>query len=162
MASLYMHKRFEAPRLFPSQINELIRRCLSLGSVREGLNPLQVVIALREMGYEPHYFPRLQGEPPFSMAKLIYGYAESEIPVILALKTPHGGHAVMVVGHDFKVRDDLKDAWDSNLNWIDNFYINDDAQGPYLKLGIENVASGPGGSGYSVKENVVGAIKRFS
>ena len=159
MSCLYMHNKFATPRLLPSQINELIEKCFSLGSVREGLNPLQVVIALREIGFEPHYFPRWSKDgDPASIAKLIYGYAESEMPVILALQTPRGGHAVTVVGHDFNVRDSFDHSCDSNLNWIDNFYINDDAQGPYLKIGINNKGSGPGDSGYSVKDNVVGAI----
>jgi hypothetical protein len=153
-----MHGKFGTPRLLPSQINELIKRCLSLGSVREGLYPFQVVIALREMGFEPHYFPRAIGDDPAIAAKIVYGYVESQIPVILALTTRSGGHAVTVVGHDFKIRANPDPGWNSNIHWIDNFYINDDAQGPYLKLGLDQVLPEECHSGYCIKDNVVGVI----
>jgi len=159
MSSLYMHKQFQTSRYLPSQINDLLRRCLSLGPVREGLYPFQIAIALREMGFEPHVFPVGPHDNPYATAEIVYGYVESEIPVILGLKTARGeGHAVTVVGHDYTTRHSLGVDWDSNINWIENFYINDDAQGPYLQLGIDKISTGSYHSGYTVKENVKSII----
>lgn len=145
MTSLYMHQRFLSPHFSPSEITLAATRSLTIGPVRRGLIPEQVLAALRDMGLEPliftHYDPQVT-------ARLIYAYVESELPVILLLQVAQGGHAVVVIGHDFHRRTKPLTSWNSNIHWIDCFYVHDDAIGPYRDLFIDKVTSQ-----YSIEEH---------
>lgn len=131
MTILYMHKKFGSPCFRPSQITLAATRSLTVGPVRRGLIPEQVLAALRETGYEPlifsHYDPEIT-------SKIIYAYVESEIPVILLVKVGTEGHAVVVIGHDFHTRAKPLRIWNSNIYWIDRFYLYDDAVGMCVPL----------------------------
>jgi len=132
-AARYMHQEHGFPLFVPSRITEAATRAVTIGQVREGLADLQVLAALREMGFSPQKFTHYSTE---TTARIIYGYVESAIPVILGLKIGNEGHAVVVVGHDFHVRKTPRKAWDSNIHWIDNFIVSDHASGPYDTLPI--------------------------
>ena len=98
------------------------------------------------MGFSPQRFTHYSTE---TTARIIYGYVESAIPVILGLKIGGEGHAVVAVGHDFHVRKKPRKAWNSNIYWIDNFLVCDHAAGPYEALRIRRA----GRRGISISRN---------
>lgn len=151
MTNHYLQRRFSLPCLKPSQITLAATKWLTVGPVRRGLIPMQVLGGLREMGCEPLIFPHYD---PDVTARIIYAYVESELPVILLVKVGKGGHAVVIIGHDFNLRAQPLSTWDSNIYWIDHFYINDDAVSPYTELFLR---SGQG-SGYSIEEHAAYVI----
>lgn len=156
MISLYMHVREKFPRFLPSKITEIATKSITHGPPREGLDTSQILSVLREMGFDPSLFP-YDGDARF-MAKIIYGYIESEIPVLLVLRVNREGHAVTAIGHDYIIQKPEKN-WDSSIFWVKNFIIHDDAQGPYLKLSIfKKHKEKRDHSSYSIEKNVLGAI----
>ncbi|MBA7493626.1 hypothetical protein ES702_04185 [subsurface metagenome] len=132
-SSLFMNKKYGYPRYYPPQITEFATRYLTVGPPREGLTINQVVTALRDMGYNPVVFTNYDLRRSL---KIIYAYIESELPVILALDTPYGGHAITVIGHDYNMKADFDFSEDfaSTVDIIDHFLYHDDAEGPYRKL----------------------------
>jgi hypothetical protein len=150
MTSLYMHKRFGFPRFSPSEITAAATKSLTIGPVRRGLVPEQIIAALREMGYTPVIFTHYN---PEATARLIYAYAESELPVVLLLQIGLEGHAVVICGHDFHRRYRTKPSWDSNIHWIDRFYIHDDAVSPYADLLVRGRINKKKGALYSIVEH---------
>ncbi len=88
---------------------------------------------LKKMGFSPKLF-RYMGLSRTS--QIIYSYIESELPVILGIRNPDGsGHAVTVVGHTFNPKLNMDNSSElHHIDWIDSFYINNDAEGPYLKV----------------------------
>jgi hypothetical protein len=111
-----------------------------------GLFTVQIVHALKEMGYAPliYRYGKNYGECP--PERVLYHYLESEIPVILGFHAEkNNGHAVTVIGHSFE-----PDMWKPvvkkhfhketvqnyycSTDWIQNFIIQDDRLGPYLLL----------------------------
>lgn len=155
MTSLYMHQKFRFPRFRPSEITMAATRFRTLGPVRYGLAHEQMLAALREMGYTPLAFPHYDEE---MTARIIYAYVESELPVILLVKIRGEGHAVVVIGHDYHCRRRPKGKWNSNIYWIDHFYIQDDAVGPYMDLLIKGRVRAGRGIHYSIKENAAYVI----
>ncbi len=175
MTSQYMHKKYGYTKFSPSQITELATKDFTLGAIREGLNHYQILSVLKEMGYNHmiHFKKKvpdeleipeaealeLKNSYTLEMARLIYGYVESEIPVILGIEVNGFGHAITVIGHDFHYtgNPDHPSVIDSgsNVGWIQNFYIHDDSKGPYEKLPI---FSGHSESSYSIEENINYAI----
>jgi hypothetical protein len=151
-----MHQRYEFPHFEPSEITNMATKSVHVGSVRTGLIPQQVVEALRNMGYEPEIFKFRSLK---EMATIIYAYVESRIPVVLGLALPSkkeykDGHAVLAIGHDFNVRKKVNPDWDSNIEWIDHFFIQDDAEGPYRDLFIRKNTK----RSYSIEKQVLFAI----
>jgi hypothetical protein len=134
MMAHYMHQKHHYPRFKPSQITQMATQFSIVGPVREGLVPNQVLAAMREMGYAPLKFTHIDTQ---ETAKIIYSYIESEIPVILAIIDNNRGHAVTVIGHNFNTFKRPKRKWNSNINWIDRFYIQNDAVGPCRDLTID-------------------------
>jgi len=133
MLALYMHQKYETPRFKPSEITKMATQYIFAGPVRDGLSDVQILSALREMGFSPVKFSQYS---PDKTAEVIYSYVESEIPVILGLTfgDSEDGHAVVAVGHDFHVRPDPLPSWTSNINWIDNLFVLDDNLGPYQRF----------------------------
>lgn len=146
MTHYYMHKRFGYPRFTPPEITRLATKYMTIGPVRRGLHVNQMLAALREMGYSPVVFTNYS---PSDTTKIIYSYVESEIPVILTLKLPNGeGHAIVIIGHDYNVKNKLTNRERFNIGFIDHFYYHDDAEGPYRKLNLKR-------HGYiSIRDNV--------
>ena len=64
MTSLYMHYKFGSPRFRPSEITAAATKSITIGPIRRGLVPEQIISALREMGYAPviftHYDPLIR------------------------------------------------------------------------------------------------------
>lgn len=150
MTNSYMHKRYGSPYFRPSQITLAATRSLTVGPVRRGLIPEQVLAALREMGHEPLIFPHYDN---YVTSRIIYAYVESELPVTLLIKVGTKGHAVVIIGHDFRTRRNVdKNRAKSNLYWVDRFYIHDDAVGPYEELFIEKPGKGQQLS-YSIEDH---------
>lgn len=137
MASLYMHQKYALARFRPSEITAAATRYLTIGPIRRGLATEQVLGALREMGYTPALFVHRDVN---ATASIIYAYVESELPVILLVERKGEGHAVVVIGHDFHQRPRVDPSWKSNIHWIDNFIIHDDAAGPYANLLVKGRA----------------------
>jgi len=133
MVSLFMNRKYGYPRFYPPDITQFATRYFTVGPTREGLTINQIITALRDMGYNPVVFTNYD---PRESLKVIYAYIESEIPVILALTTPLGGHAITVIGHDYNINSnfDFYEGLASNVDLIDHFYYHDDAEGPYRKL----------------------------
>lgn len=131
MSCLYLHQKYQVPRLKPSEISRIATEALTVGPIRKGLIPEQVLAALRKTGLEPLIFTHYDTE---LTARIIYAYVESELPVILLVKLGGEGHAIVIIGHDFVAKRRVIRSWDSNIYWIDRFYIQDDASGPYGEL----------------------------
>jgi len=131
MACLHLHQKYQLPRFKPSEISRIATEALTVGPIRKGLVPEQVIAALRETGFEPLIFTHYDTD---LTARIIYAYVESELPVILLVKVRSEGHAIVIIGHDFVTRRPVIRSWDSNIYWIDRFYIHDDASGPYKEL----------------------------
>jgi hypothetical protein len=150
MASLYMHQKFNFPHFSPSQVTAAATKSLTIGPVRRGLVPEQIVTGLREMGYTPVIFTHYDDEVT---SRLIYAYIESELPVIMLLQVGTEGHAVVVVGHDFNYQTYIDPSWESNMHWIDRFYIHDDAVAPYTQMLVRGCVGRERDVSYSVREN---------
>jgi len=130
MASLYMHKKFDYPRYLPFEITKLA--ATNFKEIREGLYFHDMLEILERMGFSPKLFVYVNLD---YISQIIYSYVESELPVILGLVYPNGsGHAATVVGHTFNPKSNIAASSDlRHIDWIDNFYIHDDARGPYNK-----------------------------
>lgn len=181
MIALYMHQKYSFPRCTPPQISELATKNIDVGGIREGLNPIQMTTAFKEMGYNTCYFPLLAPEienPSTEMSpievgdrikkivkisEIIYGYIESEIPVLLGISyrnnenEPPRRHSVIVIGHDYIIRNEFYQEKSSSLYWINNFIIHDDVRGPYLKMSILESNKEPveGFSPFSLENNLL-------
>lgn len=155
MASLYMHQKFGYSRWLPSKITETATRYISIGAVKDGLTEDQMIQVLRDMDFNPIL---IESTPNVrETAKQIYSYVESEIPVLLLLNTIStagivSGHVVTAIGHTFNpdstpIFDEYKFA--HNIDWIKEFYIHDDADGP-----LRTISLFKDDSSYSVEENL--------
>ena len=150
MASLYMHQKFNLPHFSPSQITVAATKSLTIGPIRRGLVPEQILTALREMDYTPVIFIHYDDEVS---SRIIYAYAESELPVIMLLQVGKEGHAVVVGGHDFHYRRHINSSWESNIHWVDRFYIHDDAMSPYAQMLVRGRVGRKRDVSYSIKEH---------
>jgi len=137
MAALYMHQKYKFARFTPSDITKLATKYVTVGPPRTGLTVTQMVSALREMGYQP---VRFVNHSKSETIQIIYSYIESEIPVLVTLKSPttNKAHVITIIGHDYNFR--ISTPIKSNVNMIKNFYFHDDAFGPYKKINIDNGA----------------------
>ena len=106
MASYYMHQKYGCSRFYPPEITHLATRYMSVGAPRVGLNHIQIVTALRDMGYQVARFPISFSQDEYinEAMLLISSYVKSELPAILVLKTfSEYYHAICVVGYSHKV-----------------------------------------------------------
>lgn len=134
---------------------------------RSGLSIEQIAQAVRAAGYAPHVLT-LRGQEAALVGACwgsgeyarirasLYPYVESGIPVLLLLRAAWGGHAVVMVGHDWTASNGLgrqeKSAMMDASHWAHPFIINNDNAGPYLRL-----SQGPERADYSMA-NAVYAI----
>ncbi len=76
------------------------------------------------------------------LATDIYSFIESQCPVLAAVKTHNGGHALTFIGHTFDKNSwaamadpgyfgKTNDYFHENTSWIENLIVQDDNFGPY-------------------------------
>jgi hypothetical protein len=152
---LHEHPSFRIQRCRPSTINALATRHIPLGTLREGLHPMQVQQALQGMGVEALRYVIGEGSVAEGRGsyvddlRVLSSYVLSGIPVILCINVPkRGGHAVTVIGHDFDFRSGAG-ATASVLPWITGLIVHDDARGPYSRLPIQAKAKEQRFEGYA-------------
>ena len=136
-ASYYMHQKYGYPRYYPPEITYFATRNMAIGSPKQGLEPTQVVTALRDMGYQVACFDIDSSRDNYISLNslLIYSYIRSKLPVILVLETSRCiYHAICLVGYkyDFNSISLSEDIFCANN--IKYFYYQDDNEGPYRKL----------------------------
>ncbi len=154
--SFFMHAEHHTPRYFPAEITELARASFSHGQVRKGLTAAQITMTLQRMNLNP-YVEAFQGLQELRAADhdahstllarlrdIIHIFVDSGIPPILAYwQKGRGGHAVAVVGHDIAKRDlsqvqQLPTGVVYNSEFVDTFYVMDDARGPYVPFHVKD------------------------
>jgi len=151
--------------LNPAQITSTATRYVVNGRTlpnRQGLRLDQITEVIRFAGYSPHLIELRSSESikkePFAgqqeaeVYRQLYPYVESGIPVILALLAPGGGHAVLVIGHQwcgealppepqcFAKNHQGIEFVDASA-WVRPFVIHNDNSGPYLPLPSQSVAN---------------------
>ncbi len=108
----------------------------------EGLTIEQMMYALQEMGYEPVPYVPISASEAHNIS---YRYVESEIPVVIILAFPQGGHAVTAIGHtqdlsgnpkcnDFNIGGQVRLSICRTSDFSKRFVIQDDAGGPFRYL----------------------------
>lgn len=141
----------------PAQITTSATKFLVNGRTlpnRTGLTIDQIIQAVRDAGFSPHLIALRKDrntpatEPEIRhMKKSLYPYVESGIPVILALWTNNGGHAVLTIGHGWQ-ENPINLRLDGTLqpqaggkleifdasSWVEPFVIQNDNSGPYLPI----------------------------
>jgi len=153
MALRTLRKR-EGDRAYdPAQITDAATKYFVSGRIRPnrtGLTHLQMIEAIRAAGYSPHSIPLgtpgtpMEKEQILQSLRTIHAYIESEIPVVLILFPPTGGHAVVAIGHtwssvknaeisvDVPVSPDgLKLKFTHAASWVPALLIHNDNTGPY-------------------------------
>lgn len=153
MASYYIHQKYGYSRFYPPEITSLATRYMCVGPPRTGLDPIQIVTAFRDMGYQVARFPVNSSQDKYinGIKMLIYSYVKSEIPVILVLKTNTGYyHAICVVGYKYKADFAISSQDLFRPNNIEHFYYQDDASGPYRILYKDKPPQGD----FSIKNNI--------
>lgn len=147
----------------PAQITDAATRYFVTGRTRpnrQGLTEQQMTEAIRAAGYSPHLIPlgdfwyrngqnSMADASILSAIQMIHPYVESEIPVILILYAPSGGHAVVVIGHTWNSHPAAKRLTTQASNgtlfsfqhastWAPSFIIHNDNSGPYRLLEERN------------------------
>ncbi|WP_155273462.1 hypothetical protein [Xanthomonas arboricola] len=139
----------------PAQITDAATRYLISDRTRPnkgGLTIQQIAEAVRAAGYSPLSMRLSQSNPAQPqecklMREKLHPYIESDIPVLLALSAPSGGHAVAVIGHTWEAAPQGADkipvmwkgaAFDMDFchaaTWAPDFIIHNDNSGPYRVL----------------------------
>lgn len=145
----------------PAQITSSATRFVVNGRTlpnRQGLRIEQITEAVRAAGYAPHVLPLRKPEDIRNQLSLdaqteerihqqLYPYVESGIPVLLALLSPDGGHAVVVIGHGWQPLQQISPSQQAGAKtgngsvsivdasrWARPFLIHNDNTGPYLEL----------------------------
>ncbi len=154
MALRTLRRREGRAALSPAEITTAATRFLVRGRTlpnRGGLGVEQVAEAVRAAGYSPHVIPlKSEAEKGNSYAKkALYTYVESGIPVLVALiPGKNEGHAVVVLGHGWKVTANELICLDSLVrgsekepiniydasSWVEPFLMHNDNTGPYQQL----------------------------
>jgi hypothetical protein len=168
MALRTIRKR-EGDRAYdPAQITDAATRYFINGRTRPnkgGLTIQQMAEAVRAAGYSPHAMPLGPVKPgntttltPLELEAArrdLHAYIESEIPVLLALFHPSGGHAIAAIGHTWNATPGKSD-WvyltakkngatlkvKHAISWVPEFIVHNDNTGPYRKLPSQVQASG--------------------
>ena len=161
VVSHLMEKVGRARRFYPAEIGELAQKGLSHGQLRRGLTVEQIVMATRDMGFNPHIeaynLDKIDDEDAHNrvvarICDYIHVAVDSGIPAILAYQLgPDDGHAVAVVGHDVVERLQLPgshivsefNGYLRNSIFVENFYVMDDAKGPYQKFPVNKSQNNP-------------------
>ena len=139
MLARYLNKMSETIRYRPAEITELATRTITVGPPREGLTDEQILAAFRPMGLTGQAFSPKNAD---EARDFLYTCVESSLPVIAAtggLKGP--GHVVVIIGHDYKKKMKFKSPHRSMSELVENFYVHDDAEGPYLRRKVGKVTS---------------------
>ena len=144
----------------PAQITDAATKYFVNGRVRpnrQGLTLQQMVEAIRAAGYSPHAIPignswHSKGQEKMTPAQVeeamrtIHPYIESEIPVILILFPPSGGHAVVMIGHkwdanpqamrtvEVECSNGFRIAFNHAASWVPALIVHNDNAGPYKEL----------------------------
>lgn len=149
----------------PAQITDAATKYFVTGRTRpnrQGLTEQQMTEAIRAAGYSPHLIPlgdfwyrngqaSMQDAEIASAIQKIHPYVESEIPVILILYPPSGGHAVVVIGHSWDQAPTVQRTLSHDVGsingappfslsflhaatWAPSFVIHNDNSGPYRIL----------------------------
>lgn len=149
--------------LNPAQITSSATRYVVNGRTlpnRQGLRLDQITEVIRSAGYSPHLIElRSHGDIEQGSFTLdqqaqvyhqLYPYVESGIPIFLVLLPPSGGHAVVVIGHQWDaqglphVQFSLTHGHQSvqfvdASAWARPLVIHNDNTGPYLTLPTQSV-----------------------
>jgi hypothetical protein len=149
MATLAMSRHFddELRTASTTEITDLATR-YTLGTSgrpvpNPGLNLEQMLWALKELGYDPVvYYPGDHARQPAraheDAKEITYSYVESRLAPVLVVELPGGLHAVTVVGHtyDAAFTPSAHSAlpYYSAAQWCPHFLVNDDQNGPYLRM----------------------------
>jgi len=111
-----------------------------------GLNAAEIKEFFKQVGHDViilDYSMLIFGETErLHLSTDVYSFIESSCPVVAAVKTYNGGHALTFIGHTFD-----KNSWSAmadpgyfgkmnaffheNTSWIENLIIQDDNFGPY-------------------------------
>ncbi|WP_151448961.1 hypothetical protein [Lacisediminimonas profundi] len=159
MALRTLRKREGARAYDPAQITDAATRYFVNGRTlpnRQGLTHIQIIEAIRAAGYSPHMVPlgdwhtkgasAMLPEQFGDSRRVLHAYIESEIPVILILFPPSGGHAVVALGHDWDVTPNPQVCVSldvgggcvlsipHSVSWARSFLIHNDNTGPYRLL----------------------------
>lgn len=144
----------------PAQITDAATKYFVNGRVRpnrQGLTLQQMVEAIRAAGYSPHAIPigdswHSQGQGQMTPGQVeeamrtIHPYIESEIPVILILFPPSGGHAIVLIGHTWDANSQamrtvqvecpngFRIAFNHAASWVPTLIVHNDNAGPYKEL----------------------------
>jgi len=153
MALRTLRRRYGSAAFSPAELTIAATRYTAFNRVfpgREGLTVEQMLAAIRATtGHDTLVIPLQERDPntantftnPFSVVERLQPYLESGIPVILLLKHPAGGHAVVAVG--------LAAGASNNNNVPPGLVVHNDNKGPYRVLPF----SEPGG-GYALNHCV--------
>lgn len=159
MLARYMSRRFNYREYLPAEINQFAKSHSALGRhlpAEKGLTVSQMLDALQAMGlsainyvkeYMDDYSKHFDAVFPFSrqpqtkkeeekrnlnrtakLADIAYRYIESGLPVIFTTSN----HALVGIGHKYDFARKAKLA----IQRIPSFYVNNDAEGPYLEMPI--------------------------
>ncbi len=156
-----LHRRYGTPRRFPRQITEIAREQFTGIKFPTGHTPAQIAHVLREVGcaQDVQYveMKTSDGTPKDDYKQVfrkfvdtVYGYVQSNLPLILGFKIPgypevgkEQGHAVMVVGHDHShlTTSETSDprAWGRfgcSSERVGSFICQDDGRGAYQPLRV--------------------------
>lgn len=162
MVGRYMSARFGLTQRLPSEVNNLAKQSVALGRLLpadQGLTDQQILEALRHMGMSPVYYSRESldnpenlkclehleagyGQQPshiqttVKLADIAYRYIESNLPVIICTAKPN--HVVVGIGHTYSEARGAK----ATIQRIPEFFVHDDAAGPYQRMTIVGATSG--------------------
>jgi len=158
MLSRYMSRRFNYREYLPAEINQFAKSHTALGRffpAEKGLTITQMLDALQGMGlsaisYDKEYMDDYSHSRHFDavfrysktktsnnrrnvnrsakLADIAYRYIESGLPVIIT--TPN--HAVVGIGHSYDFAKRARLA----IQRIPSFFVNNDAERPYLEMPI--------------------------
>ena len=129
MMARYLNNKGETRRYRPPQITELATTAFTVGPPRDGLVPVQMLDAIRQMGLHPVVVP---GRRHDETRRFINICVESGLPVIAGIP----GHVVVVVGHVYNTPIGLTDEMATMSDAVDSFIAHDDAIGPYRRMAV--------------------------
>lgn len=140
----------------PAQITDAATRYLISDRTRPnkgGLTTQQMAEAVRAAGYSPlsmrlgHPSAPMQPDALNAARRQLHPYIESDIPVLLALAAPTGGHAIAAIGHTWNAAPSPADMMFAEpetgafpmqfchaASWAPELLVHNDNSGPYRVL----------------------------